>query len=115
MECLGMNSYLNQLFRGFLDEDVADRIRPLTVMSVDELEELLPYVAAGDVGWQEVLRERFTGHGVSLISVHQALYNICRDRNVPVRRNDLLLQRFEQMFLRMQDLFTAEDDQNRGG
>jgi hypothetical protein len=114
MECLGMNSYLDRLFRGFLDEDVAGRVRPLTVMSVDELEGLLPYVAAGAVRWQEVLCERFTDHGVSLISVHQALYNICRDRKVPVRRNDFLLQRFEQMFSRMKGLYTAEDGQNPG-
>lgn len=114
MECLGMNTYLDRLFRGFLDEDVAGRVRPLTVMSVDELEELLPYVAARDVGWQEVLRERFTEHGASIISVHQALYNLCRDRKASVRRNDFLLQRFEQVFSRMKDLYAAEDGQNPG-
>lgn len=110
MECLGMNSYLNQLFRGFLDEDVARRIRPLTIMSVDELEELFPYVEQRAVTWQEVLRSRFTGDRISLISVHQALYNITRDKDTPILRNDYLLGRFEQMFRRMGDQYVTDDD-----
>lgn len=111
MECLGMNAYLNQMFRGFLDDDVAEKITPLTVISIDELEELLPHIERGVVTWQEVLRSRFGRGELSILSVHQALYNLTQEKRVPPLRNDYLLQRFEQMFARMRDLCIINNEQ----
>ncbi len=34
-------------------------IRPLTVMTIDELEQLLPHVSDGDIQWEELLQARF--------------------------------------------------------
>ena len=106
MECMGMNCYLNQTFRGLLGSDVTEKVCPLTVISIDELEELLPYVEQAHVSWQEVLRSRFKGDDIAITSIHQALYNIGRDKSIPLTRNQFLLRRYEEMFSRIKDLFT---------
>lgn len=56
MECLAMNTHLNEIF---LDVgETASGVKPLTVMSIDELEELLPFIHANKVSWTEILQSR---------------------------------------------------------
>ncbi len=98
LECLSMNKYLNELFRSLLDEETAANVYPLTVISIDELEELLPYIGQGLITWQEIFRERFNRDEVSMFSIHQALYDLIGKRSLPRLRNERLLQRFEAVF-----------------
>ena len=55
-------------------------------MSVNELEEILPYVAGNAFSWAELLdfrSRRLTGE----CSVHQAIYDLLRENNLPAVTN----------------------------
>ena len=98
---VGMNEYLNQLFRPLIAAEDARRIRPLTVMSVEELEEVLPYVEHNDTSWQGLFEERFKGDEVALESVHQILHFFHEHNGVPLRRNTYVLAEFERVWKTM--------------
>ncbi len=101
MECFGMNRYLNQVFQGcFVSKPHS--IRPLIIISIDELELILPAIAGGHIAWQELLNSRFQGDEVNAFSVHQAFYDIQRDSPIDLR-NEYLQQRFEEIWLRIQN------------
>ena len=70
-------------------------------MSIGELEELLPYIEQAKLSWRDLLSSRFRDSEVIITSVHQALYNINRDRQTPHIRNAVLLERFESVFARV--------------
>ncbi len=94
-ECLGFNAYLNERFGKEVD---STRVRPLTVMSINECEELLPYCAANAFSWAELCETRFDGAEVAIWSIHQAIYDLRLDRQVAVHRNDFILTRFEAIY-----------------
>ena len=94
-ECLGFNAYLNEKFGEEVD---SMRVRPLTVMSIKECEELLPYCAANAFSWAELCETRFDGAEVSIWSIHQAIYDLRHARHVAVVRNDFILTRFEAIY-----------------
>src|SRR2546430_2430867 len=75
LQCFVANRYLDEQFRAQFGDRPAN-VAPLTVMLIDELEELLPYVSAGDVGWREVLDARFEKDGVSADAFHTNLASI---------------------------------------
>lgn len=78
------NSYLDGIMKAQLGEVTG--IRPLTVISINEFEEVLGEVSAGRVAWAEFLDTRFVNGTVSPHSVHQALYNWHRAKQLqPVR------------------------------
>jgi hypothetical protein len=95
-ECLAFNAYLNERFQ----QEAVDltRVRPLTVMSVNECEELLPYSAANAFSWAELCESRFDNGQVSVWSVHQAIYDLRHARNVGMERNRPLLDRFDAIY-----------------
>ncbi|HEU4887420.1 MAG TPA: hypothetical protein VFV49_06005 [Thermoanaerobaculia bacterium] len=103
----GMNEYLNRLFRPLLTSD-ADRIRPLTVMTVEEFEEALPHMEHNDTSWQALFEQRFTGEDVALESVHQILYSFQQHNNMPQRRNDFILAEFERVWNSMIQTYRTE-------
>jgi hypothetical protein len=98
----GMNRYLNQVFQGLFKER-PHPIRPLTIISIDELEQILPYTARGIITWQELFNSRFQGDEVRPFSVHQAFYDIQRDLPIEPIRNEFLLQRFDEIWSRIQN------------
>jgi hypothetical protein len=99
LECLFMNKYLHDKFRPFIPENVNDVIvKPITVMSVDELEGLLPNMQAGSFTWQELLNERFDHDRVKAFSVHQAQYDLTKKKGVEIERNKYLLDGFDAVF-----------------
>jgi hypothetical protein len=63
LETAFMNGYFND---GFQQEASMDdpRIRPMTVMTIDELEQLLTHVSDGDIHWEELLQARFNRKAV---------------------------------------------------
>lgn len=103
----GMNDYLNRIFRPLINSD-ADRIRPLTVMTAEEIEEILPHVEHNDTSWQLIFEQRFTGEDVSLASVHQILYSLHEHDNMPRRRNDFILAEFKRVWESMIQRYRTE-------
>jgi hypothetical protein len=95
VEALCFNEYLNELFQGLNYADSA--ICPVTVMSVDEFEETLPYVSRNVVGWAELLGGRFNGVQVGALSMHQTIYDLRGDRRVEPIRNEFLHEPFERL------------------
>lgn len=97
LECFGINAYLHRRFQQ-LRGPSADSflVKPLTVMSIQELESILPYMEAGEATWPDILEKRFDGTDrVAWISVHQALYSLLNEKSLPNRRNDFLKEEYE--------------------
>ena len=101
-ESFGFNAYLNEHFQ--LELGGLPTVRPLTVMSIDEFEELLPYASENVFSWAELCEARFDKREVCVLSVHQAIYDLRNDRNGEVKRNKYLLARISILALaRSQD------------
>ncbi len=84
-----MNSYLDDIFQREVKPDA--RVKPLTILLIDELEELLPHIYAGDMSWQELLEDRFINGGVTVDPVHTSFTYFARKRKLR-RRQDTFLQ-----------------------
>jgi len=87
LEAFGVNTLLNEVFQEYA-ADVPGGVRPLTIMSVQEVEEVLAFVSAGVFTWSEVLESRFeissSARRVRLWSVHQATYDLARLKGAPL-------------------------------
>lgn len=68
MPTIGMNAYLNELFETEVER--GDDIAPLTVLLVDELEEILPHIEAGDLYWHDLLGTRWIGNKIVAPPMH---------------------------------------------
>jgi hypothetical protein len=99
IESFGVNSFLNSEFQTIRASDGGDaHVKPLTTMSVQELEMLLPQTSAGHVGWNELLEARFDGTRVRATSVHQALYDMMKAKSQEFERNSYLLRSFDEIY-----------------
>jgi hypothetical protein len=67
------------------------------MMSVNELEEILPYVAENSFTWAELLDFRFR-HLSGAFSVHQAIYDLLRERGLPPSRNRAVRKIFDEVW-----------------
>ncbi|HEX4913037.1 MAG TPA: hypothetical protein VFV51_03720 [Vicinamibacterales bacterium] len=101
LQSLGVNHYLNELFAPLIAAETREVVAPLTVMAVEELEELLPYVSTNTLSWATFLGERFAGGTVALESVHQAIYVHQHSNGVAHLRNDFLLATFRRIWEEM--------------
>src|SRR5579872_1993173 len=70
-------------------------IQPVTMMSVNELEEILPYVSAGSFSWEELLDFRLNNLS-GAFSVHQAIYDLLRLKGLPTIRNEKVREGFDE-------------------
>ena len=87
IKSVGVNTFLNEEFQKFRAAAGYDpSSKPLTTMSVQELEELLPQTNAGHVTWKEVLERRFDGTRVRITSLHQALYDVMKEKSLASSR-----------------------------
>ena len=100
LQSLGVNQYLNELFAPLIAAETREVVAPLTVMAIEELEELLPYVSTNALAWATLLGERFTGETVAMESIHQAIY-VHHLNGAPHLRNDFLLTIFRRMWEEM--------------
>jgi len=99
LETFSMNTYLHEKFRAFISAQENEiSVLPLTVMSIDEFEGVLPNVQNGTFTWRELLGERFDHDRVKVFSIHQTVYDLCRKKGVEIRRNQFLLDQFEAIF-----------------
>jgi hypothetical protein len=62
VETFFFNTFMNEIFQEELSKN--SKVRPLTVMSITNLEELLPYVSENAFSWRELLQSRFVGKEV---------------------------------------------------
>jgi hypothetical protein len=101
LESFGINEYLDRLFQSELRE-ANRRVWPLTVLSIDELEEILPYFAANDWSWPAFLLDRFGDHRrVPGYSVHQSLHNFRSQNGIPRRVNKFVMRKFDEVYTAM--------------
>lgn len=107
LQCPGANTVVNRYFqehRALLTRP--DLIRPMTVMSVAELEDLLPQVGAGSTTWRDVLDARLIrDDDVMFISVHQALYDLMKKHGKVWLNNGFLRRVSDEMVERMRAYF----------
>lgn len=92
VESFFFTTYSNEVFQ----KEVAAGfgIQPVTMMSVNELEEILPYVSAGSFSWEELLDFRLN-HLSGAFSVHQAIYDLLRQKRLPTIRNQKVREGFD--------------------
>jgi hypothetical protein len=95
VESFFFTSYSNELFQK--EVAGASTIQPVTMMSVNELEEILPYVAENAFSWADLLEFR-SRHLGGAFSVHQAIYDLKRQDNIPVRRNPAVRKSFDDVW-----------------
>jgi predicted RecB family endonuclease len=88
MQTIGMNAYLNELFEAEVER--GGDIAPLTILLVDELEEILPHIEAGDFSWPDLLDERVIGNKVVAPPMHTTFLKLANARNLKVRADRFL-------------------------
>jgi hypothetical protein len=103
-ECMGFNGYLNERFQ----QELAgiERVRPLTVMSIDECEQLLPYTASDAISWSDLCETRVKA-GLFL-SVGQTIYDLRQERGIEPQRNQILVAKFKEVYEAIQRIYTEE-------
>jgi hypothetical protein len=88
VEAAFSNAYFNEEFQ---KEGVNDRrVKPLTVMSTDEIEQILAHTAVSDFTWKELLQSRFNEFGVYPYSVGQAIYDLLQSKGLASKPNPAL-------------------------
>jgi hypothetical protein len=95
VESFFFTSYSNELFQSEIVG--ASSIQPVTMMSVNELEEVLPYVASNAFTWADLLDFR-SRHLSGAFSVHQAIYDLLREKNLPASRNPAVRNSFDEVW-----------------
>ena len=93
VESLFLTSYANETFEKELP--AGSRV---TMMSVNELEEILPYVSENLVSWSELLDFRLSGPTGGAFSVHQAIYDLLREKGLSARRNQAIRKSFDEIW-----------------
>ncbi len=93
VESFFFTTYSNEVFQKEVTAGLG--IQPVTMMSVNELEEILPYVSAGSFSWEELLDFRLN-HLSGAFSVHQAIYDLLRQKVLPTIRNEKVREGFDQ-------------------
>jgi len=96
VETFFFNAYSNEIFQKNLPG--GSRIQPITVMSINELEEILPYVSENAFSWAELLQSRFNGVGVRPFSVHQTIYDLSRSKGLQPHRNQAMRNGFDKVW-----------------
>ena len=93
-----MNRYANEILAQSVQGGLSERVRPLTLVSMEGLEMALPYFAAGDFTWQTLLESRFSANAVDERSLYQAIYDWRAVNNGRRRVNEYLKERFDRIF-----------------
>lgn len=95
VEATFANTYFNEWFQ---QEGIDDpRVKPVTVMSTDEIEQILPHAADGDLAWDELLQERFNGTEVRPSSVGQTIYDLLRRKGLRSKQNPALKTKADEV------------------
>ena len=68
------------------------------MMSVNELEDSLPYVSENLFSRPELLDFRLGGPTRGAFSVHQAIYDLLREKVLSARRNQAIRRSFDEVW-----------------
>ncbi|HEY2472634.1 MAG TPA: hypothetical protein VGI45_32915, partial [Terracidiphilus sp.] len=94
IEAMFMNTFFNEEFQ---KEGVVDpKVKPLTIMSIDELEQVLSHVPDNDFSWEELLQSRFFEQAVSHSSVGQAIYDLIVKKGLTAKQNTVLKRKYDE-------------------
>jgi hypothetical protein len=108
LETAFMNGYFNDEFQQEPSMD-DPRIRPITVMAIDELEQLLTHVSDGDIHWEELLQARFNRNSVLASSVGQTLYDMLISKGIAVKQNQTLKLKYDEFGNILRANFATEE------
>jgi hypothetical protein len=95
VESFFFTAYANEIFAKELP--VRSSIQPVTMMSINELEEVLPYVSDNLFSWVELLDFRLSSSG-GAFSIHQAVYDLLRAKGLSARRNQAIRKSFDEVW-----------------
>ena len=95
VESFFFTAYANEIFQRQLS--AGSHIQPVTMMSVNELEEILPYVSDNAFSWEELFDFRNKNLG-GAFSVHQAIYDLLRAKGHPPSRNQAVRRSFDELW-----------------
>lgn len=95
VESFFFTAYVNERFHKELA--AGSHIQPVTMMSINELEEILPYVSDNAFTWEELLDFRLKNLG-GAFSVHQAIYDLLRSKGLPPSRNQAVRKSFDEVW-----------------
>jgi hypothetical protein len=101
LQCFAANTYLDERFQKLYADRPAN-VAPVTVMLIDELEELLPYISTGVFDWRQVLDARFTANGVEPDPLHNTLSSLRAKKKIAHQANEFLSRegaRIKQLIL----------------
>jgi hypothetical protein len=104
VESFFFTAYANETFEKELP--AGSRIRPVTMMSVNELEEILPYVSENLFSWSELLDFRLSGPTRGAFSVHQSIYDLLREKGLSARRNQAIRKSFDEVWKIIRSRYT---------
>jgi hypothetical protein len=103
VEATFMNAFFHEEFQ---KEGIKDtRVKPMTVMTIDELEQTLSYVTDNDFSWEELLNSRFNEFGVSPNSVGQAIYALIVQKGLAAKQNPALKRKYDEFGDEMRKVF----------
>jgi hypothetical protein len=96
LESFFFKAYANETFE--TEVPAESRIRPVTMMSVNELEEILPYVSENLFSWPELLDFRLSGPTGGAFSVRQEIYDLLRGKGLAARRDQAIPKSFDEVW-----------------
>src|SRR5262249_12424745 len=102
------NRQMQQLFAAEIETKEVDQhlIKPLTLLTVEDLEYLIPYL--GEVTLPEILEEYLKPHE-PMISFRYIMNQYLDRQGVDRRQNEWTLQRFDELRDSLKDLFLVFD------
>jgi hypothetical protein len=94
----------NWRLRRWFEQEIAKRkldsnmiVRPLCLITIDNLERLVPYLEAGDFTFTDILDEYGLGAYQPHETFRDAIIAFRKKREIPHRPNELVLRRYEEM------------------
>jgi len=108
VEATFMNAFFNEEFQ---KEGISDsKVKPLTIMSIDELEQTLSHVTDNDFSWEELLDSRFNDFGVYPNSVGQAIYALTVVKGLTSKQNPALKRKYDEFGAIMRNVYEKPAD-----
>jgi hypothetical protein len=116
LEAFTLNSWVNRIFQEYA-AGIAGEIRPITLMSIQELEEALAHVHGNAFTWRELLDSRFVRPAdkpdarlteVRLWSVHQTIHDLLIEKGVAAVPNEFRRTQFEGIASQIRSKYSGD-------
>jgi hypothetical protein len=103
MQAIAVNAYLDDQFRQLVGD--AQSVAPLTVITIDELEAVLPVVTSGTLSWREILNERFINGKTATVSVNSTMHDIAIKRRLGTYPDTFLSTHSDRLWALIDDAY----------